>query len=117
VVVEAVEQVGPALLAVFNGVEFNLKIGGVLGIKDVGEVFNQQAGNDGANLGGNELRADLFDVIAVLDGVNDGGIGGGASDAALLEYLDQRGLVVTGRGFGGLLLRIELLQVERLALI
>jgi hypothetical protein len=65
-----------------------------------GELRLQQGVRGEAGEGGHELAALLAGVAALLDGVEDGGVGAGPPDALLLELLDQRGLGVAGRRLG-----------------
>ena len=56
----------------------------------------------------------LDDVLAILNGADDGGISGRAADAALFQLLDERGFVVARRRLGEVLLVLELFEFEGL---
>ena len=74
VVVEAVEQVGPLLLALFNIVEFFFKLRRVLGVEDVRKALDQQIAHHHADFGGIEASARtavLDHVFAILNRVDD----------------------------------------------
>src|SRR6202012_905311 len=88
VAVEAGEQVGPLLAAIFDVVQLGLELGRVLRIEDVREVLHQQIGNDGPNFGGNETAsttADLLHVLAILNRINDGRIRRRTANALLFK--------------------------------
>src|SRR6185437_12172057 len=71
VAVEALQQVCPLLLALFNVVEFFFEPRRVLRIEDVGKVLDQQIAYHHSNLGGKEPSADLGHIFAVLNGGDD----------------------------------------------
>ena len=73
--VELLQSVGPALLAVFDFVELFFQPRRVLGIEDVFEVLHQQVGDHKADLGRDKLPADLLHVLPLLDGADDGRVG------------------------------------------
>ena len=76
-------------------------------VEDVVEVLDQQVGHDQADLGGDELAAVLLHVLALLNGGEDGGVGGRPADAALFQFLDQRRFVVARRRLGEVLLGLQ----------
>ena len=87
--VEALEQVSPLFSSLFDGVELAFELRGVASLKDVGEIFHQQRGDHGSHLRGHELLRDLLDVVALLDRINDGGVGGRTADSLLFQRLHQ----------------------------
>ena len=113
--VEALQRVGPGLLAILDLVEFLFQPRRVLRIEDVFEVLDQQIGDDKADLGGDKLPADLLHVLALLDGADNGGVRRRAADAALFELLHQRRFVETRRRLGEVLFRAEAFQRQLLA--
>ena len=118
--VELVQGVGPLDFAFLDLVELLFHAGGELVVEDVLEIFDQQFGDDEADLGGEELSAaagGLLHVAAIDDGAHDGGVGGGTADAALLQFLDQRGFVEARRRLGEMLLGLERFEAQRLALL
>ena len=77
------------------------------------EVLLQQAHDGEGKEGGHEGAPPLPDVAAVLDRLQDAGVGGGPADTQLLEAPYQRGLGVAGRRLGGVLLGGEGFERER----
>ena len=98
-------------------VEVVLHAGGERVVDEVGEVLLEQvrptanALNDGTS-----ARALLPDVPAVLDRLDGRRVGRRATDAQLLEPLDQRRLGEAGRRLGLVAVRLDLAGVERVAL-
>src|SRR5579864_57980 len=113
--VELRHGVGPLLFAFFDLVEFFFQAGGVGHVENVTEVVHEEVGDDEADLGGRKFSAHLGDVLALLDRAQDGGVGRGATNAALFQFLDQRGLVVARRRLGEVLLGLEFAQGQFLA--
>src|SRR6185437_7918808 len=114
--VELGQGIGPTFPPLFDLVELFLHAGGILQLEDVLEIRGQELVDHGAELGGMELAAGLGDVAAVLNGGKDGGVGGRAADALLLEFLDERGFGVARRRLGEVLLILERKQLQRLLL-
>ena len=117
--VELVQGGGPLDFAVFDLVEFLFHAGGELVVEDVLEIFDEQFGDDEADFGGEEFSAasgGLLHVAAIDDGADDGGVGGGTADAALFQFLDQRSFVEARRRLGEMLLGLEFLKTQLLAL-
>ena len=72
--VEALQQIGPLLLAFFDLVQLLFQLRRVLRIEDVGEVLHQQFRHHHPDLGGKEPPAatrgwDLRHILAILDRV------------------------------------------------
>ena len=114
-VVELVEHLDHVFLGRGDVVELVLHVRGELQVEDLGELLDQEVGHDHAQVGREEPPLLLLDVAAVLDRLDDRGVGAGPADVLLLEGLDQRGLAVAGRRLGEVLGRVEAVQVERLA--
>ncbi len=57
----------------------------------------------------------LFDIAAILNGLDDWGIGAGPADRLFFESLDQRGFAVARRRLGEVLGGVKGMQVERIA--
>src|SRR5665213_3595428 len=70
-------------------------------------MFLEPAGDDHAGRGRLERTTELVHVAAILDCFHNRGVGRRASDAALLELLDEAGLGVAVGWFGLLLLAGE----------
>src|SRR5205807_9433275 len=113
--VELRHGVGPLLLAFFDLVEFFFKSGGVSHVEIVTEVVHEEVGDDQADLGGRKFSAHLGDVLALLNRAQDGGVGRGATNATLFQFLDQRGLVVARRRLGEVLFGLQFAQGQFLA--
>ena len=90
--------------------------GGEAVIHQVGEAFGQALRDDVAHLLGIEAAIVQRDVTAVLDGGNDRRIGRGSTNTALFHFLDQTGFGETRRWLGEVLARVELQQLQGLAL-
>src|SRR5581483_1228847 len=73
--VETGERPRPLLFALFYFIQLLFQAGGVGEVEDVGEVGDQQIGDDQANFRGNKLAADLLHILPLLDGADDGGVG------------------------------------------
>src|SRR5262245_55788102 len=110
---EGVEQV---VLALLDRVQLLLHGRGVLDVHDVLEMLDQQVGHQEAQLRGMEPAIALLDVLARLDRGDDGRVGRGPADAVLLELLHQARFAEAGRRLGKVLVGVELLERERVAL-
>ena len=58
--IEAVQQIGPALLAIFHSIQLALKRRRVLRIEDVWKVLHQQLRHNGADLRRHKLPVIFF---------------------------------------------------------
>ena len=106
-IVELVEHLDHVFLGGRDVVELVFHVGGELQVEDLGEMLDQQVGDDHAQVGGEEAPLLLFDVAAVLDRLDDRGVGAGPADVLLLQGLDQRRLAVAGRRLGEVLGGVE----------
>ena len=106
---EALHHVLPVEPSAGDVVEFLLQPGGEI----IGDIFGRNSwrgrrSRAGPCPPGISRPLSLRDIFAVLDGADDGGIGGGPPDAEFLHPLDQRRLGVARRGLGEVLLRRHL---------
>ena len=108
--VELSQGICPLLFALFNLIQFFFQASGVLHVKNVAEIFDQQIGNHQPDLGRNKLSADLLCVLPLLDRAQDRRIRGRPPDTAFFQLFHQRSLVVTGWRLGEVLLRLQFLQ-------
>lgn len=83
-------------------------------IDDFGEVLLEHIGHDEPQFQGLEMAAALAHITPLLNGGKDGGIGAGASNAILLQRLDQGGLGIAWRGLGEMLLWLQPQKLELL---
>ena len=111
-----VGEVGDDLLvATGDAVEVVLHPGGEGEVDQVGEVLLEQVDDGEGGERRDQGRPLLPHVAAVLDGVHDGRVGGGAADPELLEPLDQRRLGVARRRVGLVAVGHQLEDVEAIA--
>ena len=98
--IEILEIGKPTDLTGGNFVEGVFHTGGETRIHQIGEMLLQQGGHGKSREAGNQGIGLQRGIAAVNDRADDAGVGGGASDALLLQHLDQGGFAVTGRGLG-----------------
>ena len=97
-VVKLVEHVGPPLRALRHLVEFAFDLPRVADLDElVAEAPLEESGNRLADRRGVESPLLLHDVAAILDHVDDAGVGRRAADPLLLHLFDERGLGVARR--------------------
>jgi hypothetical protein len=65
----------------------------------------------------NKLGLDLLYVVAILDCINDGRVGGGAANSLLFKGLDEARFVVARWWLRELLQRVEFFEAQRLAVV
>src|ERR1017187_1362070 len=94
----------PGLLAFFDLVQLLFQTRGVLEVENIFEVLDQQIGDHQANFRGSELASDFLRVHTLLDGAENRRVRRRTTDAALFEFLHQRGFVETRRRLGEMLL-------------
>ncbi len=87
--VEILQQLDPVEMLFLDLVELQFHPGGELHVHDVGERLDQFVGDDRAEHRGVESPVDLLDIFAVLNRLNDAGVGAGPADAELLQLLHQ----------------------------
>ena len=95
--VEVVQVLFGASLAARDLVEGVFHVGGELGVDEVGEVLGEEVGDAEAEEGGDQGAPAAGDVVAVGEGLDDGGVGAGSAEAVVFEFLDQRGFGVARR--------------------
>src|SRR5690606_3719892 len=95
--VERAEQPAPVLGALLYLVEIRLHLRREVARHDLGEALDEQTVDEDAELGREEPRLALLDVPAVDDRRHDRRVRRRATDAALLELLDERRLGVPRR--------------------
>ena len=88
VVPEEADELFPVAMVDGDGVEVVFHGGGKADVHDHGEVVFQEAGDDFAEFGGAEGPFFFNGVVAALDLIHDGGVGGGAPDTVLFELFD-----------------------------
>src|SRR2546430_3748086 len=105
--VEIAEGLSPTFFAFFDFVEFFFEASGVLNIENVGKVLDQQIGYDQSDFRRIKFSSDLLHVLPLLNGAKDRGIRGRTADAALFEFLNERGFGVARWRHGEMLLGIQ----------
>ena len=86
------QHVGPRLNALGNLVELSLDLAGVADLdKLVLKPFFQELGDGLPKRAGVEAAILLVHIATIFDDVDDAGVGGGAADSFLFEFLDERG--------------------------
>ncbi len=113
---EILQHLLPGNLVVGDAVELLFEIGGEI-IFDIAreEVFQERDHDAALVLAVQALLLEL-DVAAVLQHLQDRGIGRGTADAELFHALDQRGFRKARRRFGEMLGDGEVLPLQRFAL-
>ncbi len=97
---EIAEEFFPVFVVFGDLFELIFHLGGEGDVHDGREVLFEHGAYDFAELGGFESLA-LFDgVVAALDFVHDGRVGGGAADAEALKLFDEGRFGEPGRRFG-----------------
>ncbi len=99
-----------------NVVELVLEIGGEIIFDIALEELRQKRGDEAAAIFGNEALLVDPHVVAVLQHLDDRGIGRWPADAELFELLDQARFAVARRRLGEMLLGLDLAAIERIAL-
>ena len=115
IAVELVQHRLPAQFASGHPVQLLLHAGGEAVIHEVLELLHQAVRHQFADLGGLEAAIGQHDIAALLNGGDDGRIGGGAPDAALFQLPDQARLAVPRGRLGEMLRTLQALQFQRFA--
>src|SRR6185437_15127872 len=97
-------------------VELVLQIGGEIVLHQPVEEACEKGGDETAAILRHEALLVDLDVVAVLQDLDDRGIGRRSADAELLQPLDQAGLGIARQRLGEMLLRPDGLANHRLAL-
>ena len=79
------------------------QFGGEVVVHILEEVLGQEFADHPSGIGGDEALAVHFDVFALLQGGDDAGVGGGATNAEFFQGAHQRGFGITWRRFGEVL--------------
>ena len=90
-----------------------LEISGEIVLDVALEEIGEECRDDAAALLGNEPALVEPDVLAVLQHLDNRGVGGGPADPELLELLDQARLAVSRRRLSEMLFRGHLAASER----
>ena len=113
---EALQHAQAVLAPVRDLVEHALELGREGVVDQPAEVLLHEPHDAEGDPRRDQRGALLVDVPAVLDRVDDRGVGGGATDLALLELLDQAGLGVARGRLGLVAAGDELVRQDRVAL-
>ena len=120
VLVEAGIEIGkhllPGKLALLYLVELLLHMRGKGHINDILEALLHKPGDHLAQGRGPQALFLFDDIVAILDGGDDAGVGGRPSHALFLHGAHQRCLGIARRGLGKVLLRLHAGEVEPLSL-
>ncbi len=113
---ELVERHGPLFFTARDGIElvFHRRREAVLHITV--EMFRQEAAHDLADVGGNEAAGIHLDIFPILQGRDDGGVGGGPADPMLFEGFHERSFGVAWRRLGEVLLGVHRQQIDGVTL-
>ena len=112
---EFLDGLAPGKFALFDFVELFFEARGEADVENILETFHQEHADAFAEHGGREAALVFGDVFALDDGGNDRGVGGRAADALFFQLFYQRGVVVTRRRLGEMLVGTDLLEAQRLA--
>ena len=107
---ELLHERHPVLLAAADRVQLVLQPGGEVVVHVTGEMAGQELGHRPPDVRGAEAAALQLHVLAVLQGLDDRGVGGGAADAVFLQRLHQRGLRIARGRLGEVLVGVHALQ-------
>ena len=114
---EVLQQLLPGQPPVRDRVELAFEVGGEAVFNVAGEEAAEEGGDHAAAILGVEAPLLQPDVVAVLQDLQDRGVGRGPADAQLLQLLDQAGLGEARRRLGEVLLGQDLAAGHRLALV
>ena len=103
--VEFFDHTDPVQLSLFDFIQFVFYVGGEFQIHDVLKILFQQIIDQDPQFGWIELFVFRGHVITLLNGIDDGGIGAGTSDALFFQSPHQRSLGIPTRRLGEVLLR------------
>ena len=113
---ELVHHLAPVGPAAGDVVELLLHCGGEAGVHVALEEGDEEGGDEAPAILRHEAPLLQPHIVPVLQGLQDGGIGGGAADAELLHLFHQARLGVAGRGLGEVLARHHLAALRGIAL-
>ena len=112
---EAVEHRHPLALAVGDVVKLVFQPGGEVVVDVLFEVLGQELVDDVTGVGRLEAFFLQRDVFAVLQRLDDRGVGGRAADAVFLQCLDEAGFGIARRRLGEVLFAVELVDRQFVA--
>ena len=112
---EVLQQWHPLALAPRNGVKGILHSSGEFVIHVLGEVVREETIDDRAHIGGHESTGLHLDVLAIAQGGDDGGVGGGPADSVLFQRPDQRRLRIARGRLGEMLLAEQFSEFQPVA--
>ena len=106
----------PVDLTFADAVQLGFEFGGEVVVDILPGVVHQEAAHQLANARWREALFLQHHVFAVLQGLDDAGVGRRAANAELLQRLHQAGFGVTRRRLGEMLLAVETVDWQRFAL-
>ena len=112
---ELLQQRAPVDTPVRDRVELLLQVSGELVLHIALEEVLQEGRDNAPAVFRQEAFALQPNIVAVLQDLDDRGVGGGAADAELLQPLDQTRLRIARRRLGEMLLGLHRLALRRLA--
>ena len=101
--IKITQDLFPGDLSRLHLVELMLHVGGKFHVDNVVEALKHQVRHHDAKGRGRQALVLFNDIFAVLNGGDDGGIGGRSAHTALLHGFDQGCLRITGRRCGKVL--------------
>ncbi len=113
---EIAQQVAPFEFVVGDAVELVLEAGGEIVFDVAREKILQERDHDAAAVLRDQPPLVEADVLAVLEDLQDRGVGGRPADAELFHALDERGFRIARRRLGEVLRGIDRAFLQRLAL-
>ena len=116
VAVELVQHVFPVALALCDVIEVLFHAGGEAVVHEVREALRQALGNDVAHFLGVETTVVQRHVTAVLDGSDNRCVGRRTTNTAFFHLFHQARFRITRRRLGEVLARVQLDQLEHVAL-
>ena len=108
--IEILQGLGIVAFAEGDLVELFLHLGGEGIAHDVGEMFLEEGTHHVPGIRDTDRPTLLDDVLAVIEGLDDGSVGTWAADATLLEFFHETGFRVPSGRFGLLLLGRKILE-------
>ena len=115
VVPEILQDLLPRHFVVRDAIELLLEIGGEVVFDIAREEVFQKRDDDATLVFAVEPLLFQFDVTAILEHLQDRGVGGGSADAEFLHALDQRRFREARRRLGEMLGDAEVLALQRFA--
>ena len=104
-VVEGADHFGPLDFPLTDFVQLIFHHGGEADLEQFGQTFHQIIVDPETQIRGDQFAFFLLNVLADLNGVDDGRVGGRTADAVDFQFLDERGFGEAGSRFRELLFR------------